>query len=361
MCMKSFLTGLILLLLAAGARAQGAAGQWTPARANAWYAQQPWPCGFNYIPANALNYTAMWDKTSFSPAVIDKELALAQQTGFNCARVVLQYAVWADDSAYFKQTLGQFLAIADKHHIKIMPCLFDDCVFGGQMDPHVGRQPAPVPGWYAWAWSPSPGHTMVADTTSYPRLGRYVRDVMTAFKADKRLFVWDLYNEPTNGGLGAKSLPLVRRVFQWARAVQPAQPVTIAYWSDNAVLNQLIEANADITTFHNYNPAADLEQTIARLAKLDRPMICTEWLNRPRGSDVASILPVLYQNRVGAIGWGLVNGATQTHLPWGHRPGDPAPTVWQHDLYRPDLTPYRPAELALFKELIAKSVARAGR
>lgn len=348
---------MALLLAGSGrsALAQPASAQWSPQRAWAWYNQQPWPCGFNYIPANAINYTAMWDKTSFSPAVIDRELALASQTGFNCLRVVLQYAVWADDPTYFKKTFAQFLAIADKHHIKVMPCLFDDCVFNDQHDPKIGVQPEPVLGWYAWAWSPSPGHTLVADTTSYPKLEKYVKDVMTAFKQDKRLFVWDLYNEPTNGGLGAKSLPLVRHVFRWARAVNPVQPVTIGYWSDNAALRQLIEDNADITTFHNYDPADKMRETITRLQAQHRPMLCTEWLNRPRGSVVAEVLPVLYEHKVGAMSWGLVNGKTQTQLPWGHRPGDPEPLIWQHDLYRNDLTVYNPAELGLFKELIKKS------
>ncbi len=354
---KCFAYFWVVLLLTGGrsALAQPTAPRWSPEKAWAWYNQQPWPCGFNYIPANAINYTAMWDKTSFSPAVIDRELALASQTGFNCARVVLQYAVWADDSAYFKQTFGRFLALADKHHIKVVPCLFDDCVFNDQHDPKIGVQPEPVIGWYAWAWSPSPGHTLVADTTSYPRLARYVKDVMTAFKTDKRLLLWDLYNEPTNGGLGAKSLPLVRGVCRWAREVNPVQPVSIGYWSENAALHSLIAANADMTTFHSYGPAAKMRETVAQLAQLHRPMICTEWLNRPRGSDVATVLPVLYENKVGAMSWGLVNGKTQTHLPWGHRPGNPEPTVWQHDLYRNDLTPYRPEELAAFARFIKDS------
>ena len=227
------------------------------------------------------------------------------------------------------------------------------------MDPKIGRQPEPVIGWYAWAWSPSPGHTLVADTTSYPRLARYVKDVMTAFKSDKRLLLWDLYNEPTNGGLGARSLPLVRGVCRWAREVNPAQPVSIGYWSDNAALRGIIEANADVTTFHNYDPAAKMQEAITRLRAQHRPMLCTEWLNRPRGSEVATVLPVLYENKVGAMSWGLVNGKTQTQLPWGHRPGDPEPTVWQHDLYRSDLTPYRPEELAAFAQLIKASKTKA--
>ena len=93
--------------------------RWTEQRAQAWYAKQPWLCGFNYIPSNAINYTAMWDKTSFSPDLIQKELALAAGVGFNCVRVVLQHAVYADDPAYFRKTFGQFLAICQRNNIRV--------------------------------------------------------------------------------------------------------------------------------------------------------------------------------------------------------------------------------------------------
>ena len=56
-------------------------------------------------------------------------------------------------------------------------------------------------------------------------------------------------------------------------------------------------------------------------------MINTEWLNRGRGSLVETCLPVFAREKVGCMHWGLVNGKTQTDLPWGHRPGDPEPEI----------------------------------
>jgi hypothetical protein len=50
--------------------------------------------------------------------------------------------------------------------------------------------------------------------------------------------------------------------------------------------------------------------------------------------------------------WGLVNGKTQTDLNWGHRPGDPEPKVWQHDLFHGDFTPYNKHEIDLLKKII---------
>ena len=86
--------------------------------------KKTWYCGVNYIPANAINYTAMWDKTSFSPDVIDREMQLMKELGMNCARVVMQYAVYEDDPAYFLRTLDTFLGICDKYGVKSNAYLF---------------------------------------------------------------------------------------------------------------------------------------------------------------------------------------------------------------------------------------------
>src|SRR5215217_5048801 len=88
---------LITSSIAYAAAAQDSAGRWTQQQAWNWYSKQPWLCGFNYIPAYAINYTAMWDKTTFNEAAIDKELALAEAAGMNCLRAVLQFAVYEDD------------------------------------------------------------------------------------------------------------------------------------------------------------------------------------------------------------------------------------------------------------------------
>ncbi len=347
---------VLFLFLGLHARAQSPASQWSTDKAWKWYRQNSWICGFNYIPANAINYTAMWDKTSFSPDLIDKELALAESVGFNTLRVVLQFAVWENDPLYFRETLARFLAICTKHKIKVMPAFFDDCVFGENTEPSLGKQPEPVEGWYAWAWSPSPGHSLVTDSTTHYRLEKYVKDVMQTFRNDQAILAWDLYNEPTNSGLGHKSLPLVRSVFKWAREINPVQPVTIGYWNGDKVLDDIIFENSDIITFHSYSSKEEVENLINTLKLHKRPVICTEWLNRPMGSTVESVLPVFFKENVGCLHWGLVNGKTQTHLPWGHRPADlPFNHIWQHDLYTTDYKIYSPYEIKLFKTFISRS------
>ena len=115
--MRYFAVVLLVGGLSLVARGQGrgenreGAGRWSRARANAWYAKQPWPCGFNYVPANAISYTEMWMPYCFDARVIDKELALAQGVGFNCLRVVLPFVVWEHDPKAFKKRLETFLGV----------------------------------------------------------------------------------------------------------------------------------------------------------------------------------------------------------------------------------------------------------
>ncbi|MDP6545946.1 MAG: glycosyl hydrolase [Phycisphaerae bacterium] len=326
--------------------------RWSKAKANQWYAKQPWPCGFNYVPANAISYTEMWMPYCFDAKLIDKELALAQGVGFNCLRVVLPFVVWEHDPKAFKKRLDEFLRVCDKRGIKVMFCLFDDCTFGPISDPKYGKQPDVVPGHYANGWTPSPGHSMVRDPKTWPRLEKYVKDVIASFKDDPRVWIWDLYNEPTNRGLGDASLSLVRKIFTWARQINPSQPLTVGRWNGNRKLNEVVLRASDVITFHQYAKANALQAIIADLKTHGRPIICTEWMARTLGSRFKTHLPIFRKKKVGCMHWGLVNGKTQTHYAWGSKAGAPEPKLWFVDLYRRDHTPYDPKEIQTIKEAI---------
>ena len=89
---------------------------WSKKQAWNWYYRQPWLCGVNYIPAYAINYTAMWDKTTFSTKDIERELQLMEDLRMNCVRVVMQHAVYEDDPKYFIKTLDRFLSLLAPPH-----------------------------------------------------------------------------------------------------------------------------------------------------------------------------------------------------------------------------------------------------
>ncbi len=170
----------LFVIHAAGSPAKDGAGRWSADKANQWYAAQPWPCGFNYVPAHAISYTEMWMPYNFNTAKMDKELALAEGTGFNCLRVVLPFVVWEHNPAAFKERLREFLEVCDRHGLRVMFALFDHCAFGSGealKNPRYGKQPDVVEGFYASGWTPSPGHDMVRDPSTWPRLESYYFDL----------------------------------------------------------------------------------------------------------------------------------------------------------------------------------------
>ena len=346
---------LLSLLLFAALRIS-AQPRWSVEKAQEWSREHGWVCGVNYIPAGAVNYTAMWDKTSFSPKEIRRELGLMKDLGMNCVRFVMQYKVYEDDPKYFVRTLGKFLRLCDEAGVKAMPIFFDDCTFGTNNDPHTGRQPEPLRGWYAWGWSPSPGLTAKIDYRCRPMLERYVKDVMTKFRDDERILLWDLYNEPTNCAMSEYSWTLLRDVFRWAREVNPSQPISSGLWNGDAELNEFLLTGSDVVTFHHYGDAESTLGQIEEKLSYGRPVICTEWMNRVADSTIKDNLHLFAEHGVGCLLWGLVNGKTQTDLPWGHRPEMlPYKGVWQHDIFRGDLTPYDPEEIELLRSTIAAS------
>ncbi|MCX6345435.1 MAG: family 43 glycosylhydrolase [Armatimonadetes bacterium] len=336
-----------------------AAGQWTQQKANDWYAKQPWLFGFNFVPSTAVNDTEIWQKETFDPAAIDRELAWAEQLGYNSCRVFVQYIVWKADPKGLKQRFTQLLDIADKHKISVMPVLFDDCAFDAGRDPYLGKQDDPVPGTSNARWVPSPGLKLVKDKTAWPDLEKYIKDMVGTYKNDKRVVLWDLYNEPGNSGLGNKSLPLVEATFAWARKAKPSQPLTISVWgAPKEISDRQIELS-DIVSFHFYGDNNGMKSRIASFKAHNRPVICTEWMARTLGAKYETELPLFKEEKVGCYNWGMVNGRTQCQYPWGSPKDAPEPAVWFHDLLRRDGSPRYPDEVAFIRKFTnAPSVNR---
>lgn len=323
--------------------------RWSAEKAQTWYAKQPWIVGSNFIPSTAINQLEMWQADTFDPKTIDRELGWAAGLGFNTMRVFLHDLLWEQDAEGFTKRMKEYLAIADKHKIKTMFVLFDDC---WNQKFALGKQPAPVPGVHNSGWVQSPGSKSVTDPKTWPRLEKYVKAVLAAFKDDARILLWDLYNEPGNNNLGEKSLPLVKEVFRWARAVNPSQPLTIGVWLDYPKMNPAQIEGSDIVTFHSYDGPDKLRAKIDGLKKYGRPLVCTEYMARTQNSKFENCLPVLKEAKVGAINWGLVSGKTNTVFPWGSKKDSPEPKLWFHDVFRADGTPFDAKEVAAIRKIV---------
>lgn len=346
--MRKFVLSVFLLFVLVS-NATNAAPRWSIEKANQWYDQQPWLVGANFIPSTAINQLEMWQAETFDPATIDRELGYAEKIGLNTMRVFLHNLPYEQDAAGFGQRINQYLAIANKHHIKTMFVLFDSC---WNDNPKPGKQPAPKPGIHNSGWVRAPGTLRMFDSRTWGGLENYVTNILKMFGSDRRVLAWDLFNEPSNSGYMDAVVPLLRATFAWAQAANPEQPLTVGSWNDHPLSNQVILDNSDIVTFHNYDTADKLEAQIKDFQRMQRPMICTEYMARTRGSLFETNLPVFKKYRVGAINWGLAKGKTNTIFAWDNpMPNVDEPPVWFHDIFRPDGTVFSQKEADFIKAI----------
>jgi hypothetical protein len=374
---RAALSLAIALLCHAAAAAQ--AQRWTEQKARDWYARQPWLVGSNYNPASAINQLEMWQADSFDPRRIDLELGWAESLGMNTMRVYLHDLLWQQDAEGFKRRLDEFLRIAQRHKIRPMFVLFDSV---WDPDPRLGRQRAPKPGVHNSGWVQSPSTKALRDPAEHARLEAYVKGVVGAFARDERVLAWDIWNEPDNTNQGSYGhlepsnkvelvLRLLPKAFAWARAAGATQPLTSGVWKGDwsapekmSEMDRLQIELSDVITFHNYDHPSELEKRVNWLKRYDRPMICTEYMARGNGSFFFGGLLVGKAHNVGMINWGLVQGKSQTHLPWDswQRPyTDREPSVWFHEVFRTDGTPYMPEEVEFIKRMTGKSKAARAR
>lgn len=339
--------------------------------------RERWWVGCNFIPSTAVNQLEMWQQETFDPMTIKRELGWARELGFNAVRVFLHDRLWLDPNG-FKDRIRMYLDCAATQEIGTLFVFFDDCWYS---NPNLGKQPDPWPDTHNSRWVQSPGDAVVANPNpeSWGPLQTYVQGVISEFGDDSRVIGWDLYNEP-GGGLGHdqknnpcprsyKSLPLVQKVFEWARAIDPSQPLTAGVFSgefseagvfsDANACKQLRDYqlnNSDIISFHRYAGPEIVTAEIKELKKKARPLLCTEYLARSYNSRFENHLALFRDAGVGCFNWGLVAGKTQTFLNWGWEPR----CEWHHDVLRTWGTPYSAAEEAIIKCLIGKEPTGAG-
>jgi cellulase (glycosyl hydrolase family 5) len=375
--MKSRLVILLLLLVVIlPAQSQ----KWSEEKANDWYSRQPWLVGSNYIPAYAANQLEMWQAETFDADRVNFEFGWAESMGMTTMRVFLHDLLWKQDAGGLRRRIDRFLSVAKKHKIRPIFVLFDSC---WDPFPDPGIQRPPRPGIHNSRWVQSPGATALADSKQRTRILEYVSNVVLAFAEDDRVLAWDVWNEPdnTNDSSYGKTEPpnkkalvqeLLPEVFRYVRAGRPAQPITSGVWRGDwsspdqlSPIEKIQIEQSDIISFHNYDGPEEFEKRVKWLQAYNRPILCTEYMARPRGSTFQSILPVARKYNVAVINWGFAAGKSQTYLPWDswQKPyTDRQPDVWFHDIFTTNGRPYRPEEVDFIREITsAAAKAKAGK
>jgi hypothetical protein len=350
--------------------------RWTKEEADAWHKKTGWLVGANFGPAYAINQLEMWQADTFDIEAIDRELALAESLGFNSMRVFLHHLLWEQDPEGFLKRLDQYLEVADKHNIGTMFVLFDSV---WDPNPQIGKQREPKLGLHNSGWVQSPGARDLMNRNRHELLQNYVRGVVTRFKDDPRVQVWDLWNEADNlngnsyGEGNLKQEPsgkqkmveeLLPQVFAWARECDPIQPLTSGAWVHNRIgdpaklipIERTMLEESDVITFHSYGKPDELADWVKHLRRYDRPLLCTEYMARPAGSTFDPAMGYLKEQGIGAYNWGFVAGKTNTIYPWDswQKPYPAEPETWFHDIFRADGTPYRAEEVDYIRKITGR-------
>ncbi|PVD49875.1 1,4-beta-xylanase [Terrimonas sp.] len=344
---------------------------WTKEEANAWYAKQGWLVGCDFLPSTAINQLEMWQAETFDTTTINRELGWAAAIGMNTVRVYLHDLLYQQDAAGFLQRMDIFLQIASRHGIKPLFVLFDSV-----WDPYpkLGKQRDPKPGVHNSGWVQNPGKDALLDSTQYPRLEQYAKGVVAKFAKDDRVLGWDVWNEPENMNneyyrkMEPANKPqivemLLKKVYEWARSVNPRQPLTAGLWSGDwsapeklKTIETLMVEESDVISFHNYDDSASFEKNIKELQRYGRPLLCTEYMARGNKSTFRGSLPVAKKYNVAAYNWGLVDGKSQTKYAWDSwkKAYTGEPPIWFHDIFHKDGKPYKQEEVDLIKQLTGR-------
>jgi hypothetical protein len=207
----------------------------------------------------------------------------------------------------------------------------------------------------------------------YPELQesflQMIRSVVGKYANDERVLCWNVINEPGFTLSQERSCELLKIFFAEVRKQNPSQPLCADIWrlpqrgEIQSESEKLALELSDIISFHNYDSPEKFACCLRYMKRYNRPIFCTEWLHRIKHNDVKDIYPMLFLDNVANYCWGFVLGKTQTNEPWEDLWADYEAdntvdydfTLWQHDLFRPNLRPYNPKEIEIITEMNAEA------
>jgi hypothetical protein len=261
----------------------------------------------------------------------------------------------------------------------MMPVLFDDCTVPKSQysEPVLGPQPEPVPGYFGGTAQNSfdvetqtggnIGFHALDDPNMEPIARNYIKELAQKYGRDKRIIIWNVWNEIGNSSRGTMSLPLMHKVFEWLRDEDVMQPLTAEMWGAElggenyytwlnnpqiygGIDKESIELS-DIVTFHFYGDYIHSKQLIKYLRQFNRPLINTEWMHRPLGSLIETHLPLWKKEKIGSYFFGFVNGKPQMNVVWDFIKDMESidQSLWMHDIFHSNFTPYDRDEIEVLK------------
>jgi hypothetical protein len=267
--------------------------------------------GANYTPSYTSTSIGTW--TNFDAQVIKRELEFAQRLNLNSMRVFLSYVAYQENPTLFVERVREFVTLAAKHNIRPMFVLYDSC-FG--KEPSMDEVASEM-------WVNNPGYSRIA-AEDWSGLEAYVDAVVSNFKDDSRVLMWDIMNEPMadfehvtrqeRDQIWEFCLHFCRRV----KTIDARHPITVGhavveYVPKTAVVEYIPKTAevVDVLSIHSYSRYDDWLQQDIDLAlhygrQYGKPVIFTEFGNPGAGQKYEMALQVIERNQLGFYFWELM-------------------------------------------------------
>ena len=193
------------------------------------------------------------------------------------------------------------------------------------------------------------------------RAEEYIRQVVGTFSRDKRIAMWDIWNEPSTATNDEtmRQMDWLEKMVEWCRSENPVQPITSSIiWEggeyDTTTTHYKrrmeIERMMDIHNVHTYRfleaehtPPAEI---IRRMKEMDgRPIVSSECMARTVSGGLTRTLKLFAREHVNFYLWGMfITDSRNWSVQWGRTTYDPYEPIF-HDLLYSDGTPYDYREL----------------
>ena len=196
------------------------------------------------------------------------------------------------------------------------------------------------------------------DEAALKSMKEYTQKMIGAFAHDKRVVLWDLWNEPGNVGFDPSKnkerfmlqLKAIDKILEWSLELNPDQALSSSiFWrgdlldenaSDVVRLAWEVESHMDVHNFHLYSgDSAHTERLMNCLRKIgNRPVVATECMTRSNNATLARTFANFQKYNVHFYLWGLYMCDANWSIKWHRSAYDPYDVSF-HDLLHPDGEP----------------------
>lgn len=219
--------------------------------------------GVNYYPSYAHNSLEVW--SLYNHNTVDLELGFAQELGFNCIRIWINYNEYKKSKNRILKNIERFLRLCEKHELKCIfipfcTCYIDpydsskDQVYATSFLKNFQVSPEEIKEFEAYwkrylSYPQSPGYTML-DPRYWSELEIYLIDLVGYHKDDSRILAWDIMNEPfAFPNMNKKRIQkFLKHMCLFSKNIAGSIPITvgISSWVHTSKVDKFV----DLITFH---------------------------------------------------------------------------------------------------------------